>query len=69
MLQKRRAGMASRSGLAGVLAAAGSATVDRRAFLRKSGVAAGGLAALGAVPLATVERPRPGRCSPVCRSS
>ncbi|MEZ5859232.1 MAG: molybdopterin-dependent oxidoreductase [Geminicoccaceae bacterium] len=64
MLQKRRAGMASRSGLAGVLAAAGSATVDRRAFLRKSGVAAGGLAALGAVPLATVQKAEAGPMQP-----
>ena len=64
MLQKRRAGVSSKTGLAGVLAAAGSATVDRRAFLRKSGVAAGGLAALGAVPLATVRKAEAGPMQP-----
>ncbi len=64
MLQKRRAGVSTRSGLAGVLAAAGAATVDRRSFLRRSGVAAGGLATLGAVPLATVRKAEAGPMEP-----
>jgi formate dehydrogenase major subunit len=60
MLQKRRSGAPTKSSFAGIVAGAASATVDRRAFLKKSGVAAGGLAALGAVPLATVRKAEAG---------
>jgi len=56
MLTKRRSGTASKSGFANVVANAAATTVDRRAFLQKSGVAAGGLTALGAIPLGTVEK-------------
>ncbi len=60
MLTKRRSGSPSKSGFARVVAGAAATTVDRRAFLQKSGVAAGGLAALGAVPLATVKKAEAG---------
>jgi len=60
MLTKRRSGSAAKSGFAQLVAGAAAATVDRRAFLQKSGVAAGGLAALGALPLATVKKAEAG---------
>jgi formate dehydrogenase major subunit len=67
MLVKRRAGSAQRSSLASNLtAAAANATgqMDRRDFLRNSGLAAGGMAALGALPLATVKKAEAGPVDP-----
>ncbi|WP_207479686.1 formate dehydrogenase subunit alpha [Arenibaculum pallidiluteum] len=49
MLTKRRADAPARRSLSPALAGAGGG-MDRRSFLRNSGLAAGGLAALGALP-------------------
>ncbi|QQP91529.1 molybdopterin-dependent oxidoreductase [Skermanella sp. TT6] len=66
MLVKRRSGTAQRSPLASTLAAAANAggSLDRRTFLRNSGLAAGGMAALGALPLATVRKAEAGPVDP-----
>src|SRR5262245_12033072 len=56
MLVKRTAGQARRRALASTLAAGAAGELDRRSFLRRSGLAAGGLAALGALPLTAVRR-------------
>ena len=66
MLVKRRAGSAQRSSLTSTLTAAANATgqMDRRSFLRNSGLAAGGMAALGALPLATVKKAEAGPVDP-----
>ena len=37
-------------------AGAGLGTIDRRTFLKQSGVAAGGIAALGSLPLSMMQR-------------
>ncbi|MBX6743229.1 MAG: formate dehydrogenase subunit alpha [Acetobacteraceae bacterium] len=66
MLIKRKAGQAGRTPLRTAMAAIGAETVDRRAFLRRSGLAAGGLAAVGSLQLAwtrkaaAVPGPEPG---------
>ena len=52
----KKAERQARRGSLAALATQGSAGVDRRAFLRRSGLAAGGLAALGALPLASVRK-------------
>ena len=52
MLIKRTERQARRGTLAAALASQSPAALDRRTFLRRSGLAAGGLAALGALPLA-----------------
>ena len=59
MLIKRTERQARRGNLAGAL---GNQTggMDRRTFLRRSGVAAGGLAGLGALPLAGVRKAQAG---------
>ena len=54
MLIKKTKRQARRGTLAGL--ASQRSGVDRRAFLRRSGLAAGGLATLGALPLATVRK-------------
>ena len=54
MLIKKTERQARRGTLAGL--ASQSSGVDRRAFLRRSGLAAGGLATLGALPLTTVRK-------------
>src|SRR3954465_14138460 len=69
MLTKRSSGTARRTRLADVLARSGgggtSGPLDRRAFLRNSGLAAGGLAALGALPtLPTVRKAEAGPIDP-----
>jgi formate dehydrogenase major subunit len=67
MLVKRRAASAQRSSLASTLTAAAAnatGTLDRRTFLRNSGLAAGGMAALGALPLATVKKAEAGPVDP-----
>src|SRR3546814_13784345 len=66
MLTKRRDGQARRTRLQDLTAAIGPIPVDRRAFLRRSGLAAGGLAAAGAFQLGTIRKaaaispPQPG---------
>ena len=67
MLVKRRAASAQRSSLASTLTAAAAnaaGPLDRRTFLRNSGLAAGGMAALGALPLATVKKAEAGPVDP-----
>jgi formate dehydrogenase major subunit len=59
VLIKRTERQARRGSLA-ALATPGKGGVDRRSFLRKSGLAAGGLAAVGALPLATVRKAKAG---------
>src|SRR3979409_2756403 len=51
MLMKRRDGTAGRARLQGVAAGLASGVLDRRTFLRRSGLAAGAGAALGLMPL------------------
>ncbi|HEY5962869.1 MAG TPA: molybdopterin-dependent oxidoreductase, partial [Xanthobacteraceae bacterium] len=53
---KRTDRQARRGTLAGALATQSQGALDRRTFLRRSGLAAGGLAAIGALPLATVRK-------------
>jgi len=66
MLIKRKAGQAGRTPLRTAMAAIGAETVDRRAFLRRSGLAAGGLATVGSLQLgwtrkaAAIPGPEPG---------
>ena len=58
MLTKRTEREARRSKLSAALASRGD--LDRRTFLRRSGVVAGGLATLGAMPLVSVRRAEAG---------
>ena len=51
MLMKRRDGSAGRARLQGIAAGLASGVLDRRTFLRRSGLAAGAGAALGLMPL------------------
>ena len=51
MLIKRTERQARRGTLAGALQGQVNGGLDRRAFLRRSGLVAGGLATLGALPL------------------
>jgi formate dehydrogenase major subunit len=60
MLTKRSERRASRSSLVTVEPTAPPDQLDRRAFLRRSGLAAGGLAALGTLPLSGVRRAEAG---------
>ena len=66
MLIKRTERDARRGTLAAALARQSGGALDRRSFLRRSGLAAGGLATLGALPLASVRKaeagppPKPG---------
>ena len=75
MLIKRTERQARRGTLAGALQSHSDGGLDRRAFLRRSGLAAGGLATLGALPLTSVRkaeagrRRRPARRSPSARTS
>jgi formate dehydrogenase major subunit len=59
VLIKRKERHARQSSLS-ALAGNGSAGFDRRTFLRRSGLVAGGLAAFGAVPLTTVRKAKAG---------
>ena len=59
MLIKRTERQARRGSLA-ALASQADNGLDRRAFLRRSGLAAGGLAVLGALPLASVQKAKAG---------
>src|SRR3954453_20758552 len=56
MLIKRTDRQARRGTLAGALQSDADGGLDRRAFLRRSGLAAGGLATLGALPLTSVRK-------------
>ena len=56
MLIKRSERQARRSSLSAALADQNSGGLDRRAFLRRSGLTVGGLAAVGALPLATMRK-------------
>ena len=66
MLIKRTEREARRGTLAAALASQSGGALDRRSFLRRSGLVAGGLATLGALPLAGVRKaeagppPKPG---------
>ncbi|MGB3540126.1 MAG: formate dehydrogenase subunit alpha [Mesorhizobium sp.] len=56
MLTKRKSGQASRTRLQALAGGLAAAPVDRRTFLRRSGLVAGGLAALGTFQLGTVKK-------------
>ena len=60
MLIKRTERQARRGGLASALQSQSDGGLDRRAFLRRSGLVAGGLATLGALPLASVRKAEAG---------
>ncbi len=60
MLIKRTERQARRGGLAASLNSQANGCLDRRSFLRKSGVVAGSLATLGALPLASVRKAEAG---------
>jgi formate dehydrogenase major subunit len=56
VLIKKSERQARRGGLVAALASQSGGGMDRRAFLRRSGLAAGGLAALGALPLGSIRK-------------
>jgi len=56
VLIKRAERQARRSHLAATVGNQTSGGLDRRSFLRKSGLVASGLATIGALPLATVRK-------------
>ena len=60
MLIEERDRQARRGTLAGALQSDADGGLDRRAFLRRSGLAAGGLATLGALPLTSVRKAEAG---------
>jgi formate dehydrogenase major subunit len=66
MLTKRKSGQASRTRLQTLMGTVASAPIDRRTFLRRSGLALGGIAAIGSFQLGTVQKaaaispPQPG---------
>src|SRR5919202_720638 len=60
MLVKRRAGGSVRQNLAETLATVAGGAASRRAFLERSGLAAGGLAALASLPQAMVRKAEAG---------
>jgi len=60
VLIKRAQREARRGTLGAALSAKANGDLDRRTFLRRSGLAAGGLAALGTLPLAAVRRAEAG---------
>src|SRR6187399_1313597 len=60
MLIKRTDRQARRGTLAGALQSDADGGLDRRAFLRRSGLVAGGLATLGALPLTSVRKAEAG---------
>jgi formate dehydrogenase major subunit len=60
VLIKRTERQARRGTLARALPCQGDGGLDRRAFLRRSGLAAGGLATLGALPLGSVRKAEAG---------
>jgi formate dehydrogenase major subunit len=58
MLIKRKSGEASRSKLQAVTAGLALEAIDRRSFLKRSGLAVGGLAAIGSIQLGSVRKAR-----------
>ncbi|HEV2956344.1 MAG TPA: formate dehydrogenase subunit alpha [Xanthobacteraceae bacterium] len=60
MLIKRTEREARRGSLGAALAGQSGGALDRRSFLRRSGLVAGGLATLGALPLASVRKAEAG---------
>src|SRR6185295_556497 len=56
MLIKKSNGAATKTRLGSGLAAIAGATMDRRAFLKRSGLTVGGIAAISALPFATVQK-------------
>src|SRR5687767_14307390 len=56
MLIKKSNGSATKTRLGSGLAALAGATMDRRAFLKRSGLTVGGIAAVSALPFATVQK-------------
>ena len=60
MLIKRTERLARRDGLAAALANQSGGTLDRRSFLRHSGLTAGALAAIGTLPLSSVRKAEAG---------
>ncbi|HEV2605465.1 MAG TPA: formate dehydrogenase subunit alpha [Microvirga sp.] len=56
MLIKRKSGEAGRSKLQAITAGLASGTLDRRTFLKRSGLAVGGLAAVGSLQLGSVKK-------------
>jgi formate dehydrogenase major subunit len=60
MLIKRTERQARRGSFAGALSTQGEGRLDRRSFLRRSGLVAGGLATLGALPLGSVRKAQAG---------
>ena len=67
MLIKRTERQTRRSDLAARSAIKPIGGLDRRSFLRRSGLVAGGLAAIGALPLASVRKAEAGRAANVGR--
>ena len=60
MLMKRRDGSAGKARLQGIAAGLASGVLDRRTFLRRSGLAAGAGAAIGLMPLGSVRKAQAG---------
>jgi formate dehydrogenase major subunit len=56
MLIKRKGGQAGRSKLQAITAGLASGTIDRRSFLKRSGLAVGGLAAVGSLQFGSVKK-------------
>jgi formate dehydrogenase major subunit len=56
MLIKRKSGEASRTKLQAITAGLASGTLDRRTFLKRSGLAVGGLAAVGSIQLGSIRK-------------
>ena len=61
----KKAERQTRRGSLAALATQASAGVDRRAFLRRSGLAAGGLAAVSALPLTSVRKAEAAAAGPL----
>jgi len=64
VLIKRTERQARHGTLAAALASQAGGSIDRRTFLRRSGLAAGGLAAVGALPLTSVRKAEAAGSSP-----
>ncbi|RUV58481.1 twin-arginine translocation signal domain-containing protein, partial [Mesorhizobium sp. M5C.F.Ca.IN.020.14.1.1] len=56
MLTKRKSGQANRTRLHTLMGTVASAPIDRRTFLRRSGLVAGGMAVVGSFQLGTVQK-------------
>ena len=64
MLIKRRSGEANRSKLHALTAGLAAETLDRRSFLKRSGLAVGGLAAVGSIQLGSVRKAKAASVAP-----